>query len=83
MTPLLVALLEQLYDVKREHLSQGVRIESFYMLVISTLMIVQDATLRPVLCRMFVDLDLAWYREKRLKNVSISSPRINIVNDVD
>ncbi|CAE7686701.1 unnamed protein product, partial [Symbiodinium microadriaticum] len=69
VTPLLVALLEQMYHIKREVLSaEVVPIEAFYLLVINSLMIVQDATLRPVLCKLPMESDLKWYAEKKLKN---------------
>lgn len=71
MTSILLALLESMYNVNREVLATGVvPIESFYILVINTLMIVQDATLRPVLCKLTIETDLMWYTEKPIKKVS-------------
>lgn len=69
ITPLLVGLLEQLYLIKREVLCKGVPIECLYLQVINTLMIVQDATLRPVLCKLPVAIDVKWYAEKKLIKV--------------
>mmetsp|Transcript_12627 Transcript_12627/g.19056 ORF Transcript_12627/g.19056 Transcript_12627/m.19056 type:complete len:994 (+) Transcript_12627:164-3145(+) len=68
--PLLIALLEQLYNINENSLSTT-RVDALYVVVINILMIVQDSSLKPVLCKLQLDTQLSWYKEKCLSNVSM------------
>ena len=43
--------------------------ESMYLIVINTLLIIQDVTLRPLMSKLMTEEDISWYMERKLGEV--------------